>query len=126
MSGRDYTILDAIREPRLFGPAFKDMSTWRSWLAFLGALFALPLSEAEAAIWRECTGRQALPSKPFNEAWLVCGRRSGKSFVMALLGVYLACFRNYQEFLGPGEKVTIMIVAADKKQARVFCDLSKG
>jgi hypothetical protein len=31
-----------------------------------------------------------LPSRAFSEAWLVCGRRSGKSFVMALLGVYLA------------------------------------
>jgi hypothetical protein len=42
MSGRDqYSILDAIREPRLFGPAFKDLSTWRSWLAFSSAVFCV-------------------------------------------------------------------------------------
>jgi hypothetical protein len=74
----------------IFGPAFRGLSTLQSWLAFLPALFALPLTEAEAAIWRECTGRQSLLSRAFSEVWLVCGRRSGKSFVMALLGVYLA------------------------------------
>ena len=64
--------------------------------------------------------------KPFSEAWLVCGRRSGKSFVMALLGVFLACFRDYRPFLGPGEKATIMVVAADRKQARVVLRFVRG
>jgi hypothetical protein len=45
-----------------------------AWLAFLAALFALPLSEAEAEVWRACTGRSAPSAKPFSEAWLVCGR----------------------------------------------------
>jgi hypothetical protein len=126
MSARAFTILDAIKDARLFGSAFRDPSTWRSWLAFLAGLFALPMSEAEAEVWRECTGRSSPPSKAFSEAWLVCGRRSGKSFVMALLGVYLACFRNYQSFLGPGEKATVMIVAADKKQARVVLRFVRG
>jgi hypothetical protein len=95
MSAPAISILDAVRDQRLFGPAFKDLSSWRSWLAFLAGLFALPMSEVEADLWRDCTGRSTLPSKPFSEAWLVCGRRSGKSFTMALLGVYLATFRAY-------------------------------
>jgi hypothetical protein len=126
MSARAFTILDAIKDARLFGAAFRDRSTWGAWLAFLAGMFALPMSEVEAQIWRECTGRASPPSRPFSEAWLVCGRRSGKSFVMALLGVYLACFRNYQSFLGPGEKATVMIVAADKKQARVVLRFVRG
>jgi hypothetical protein len=126
MNARSFTIINAIEDKRLFGPAFKDLSTWRSWLAFLAALFALPMSDAEADVWQECTGRRSPPSKAFSEAWLVCGRRSGKSFVMALLGVYLACFRNYQSFLGPGEKATVMIVAADRKQARVVLRFVRG
>ena len=101
MSGRAFSILDAIRDQRLFGQAFRDLSTWRAWLVFLAGLFALPMSEAEAQVWRECTGRESLPQKPFTEAWLVCGRRSGKSFVMALIAVFLACFRDYRPFLGP-------------------------
>jgi hypothetical protein len=55
MSGvaRQFSILDAISDQRLFGSAFKDMSSWRAWLAFLAGLFALPMSE----VWRACTGR---------------------------------------------------------------------
>jgi hypothetical protein len=120
------TILDAIKDERLFGPAFKNLATWRAWFVFLATLFGLPLLDHQAAIYRECTGREALPSKPFSEAWLVCGRRSGKSFMMALIGVFLATFRTYTQFLGPGEKCTIMIVAADRKQARVVLRFVRG
>jgi hypothetical protein len=126
MSARAFSILDAIRDQRLFGAAFKDASTWGAWLAFLAGLFALPMSEAEAEVWRECTGRSQLPQKPFREAWLVCGRRSGKSFIMALIATYLACFRDYRTFLGPGEKATVMVVAADKKQARQVLRFMRG
>ena len=35
MSARGFSILDAIRDQRLFGPAFRDLSTWRAWLVFL-------------------------------------------------------------------------------------------
>jgi hypothetical protein len=126
MSERAFTILDAVKDSRLFGDAFKDLGSWRAWLAFLSALFGLPLDDQQAAIWRQCTGRDLLPERPFSEAWLVCGRRSGKSFVMALLGVYLASFRDYRPFLGPGEKATVMIVAADRKQARVVLRFVRG
>jgi hypothetical protein len=75
---------------------------------------SVPITEDQRAIWNECTGRHSLPSKP------------RKSFVMALLGVYLACFRNYQQYLGPSEKATIMIVAADRKQAKIVLRFVKG
>ena len=39
-----FSILDLIRDQRLFGSAFKDASTWRAWQAFLAALFGLPMS----------------------------------------------------------------------------------
>jgi hypothetical protein len=126
MSARAFSILDAVRDQRLFGKVFKDGTTWAAWFTFLAGLFALPMSEAEAQVWRECTGRSTLPQKPFTEAWLVCGRRSGKSFVMALIAVFLACFRDYRPFLGPGEKCTIMVVAADRKQARVVLRFVRG
>jgi hypothetical protein len=86
----------------------------------------ISLGQADAEVWRACTGRSGLPDQAFREAWLVCGRRSGKNFVMALLGVYLACFRNYQPYLGPGEKATIMIIAADRKQARMVLRFVRG
>ena len=126
MSARAFSILDAVRDQRLFGAAFKDASTWSSWFAFLAGLFALPMSESEAEVWRACTGRSGLPDQPFREAWLVCGRRSGKSFIMALIAVFLACFRDYRTFLGPGERASIMVIASDKKQARQVLRFMRG
>lgn len=66
------------------------------------------------------------PGAAFAEAWIVCGRRSGKSFIMALVAVFLACFRDYRPHLGPGERATIMVVAADRKQARTVLRYVRG
>ena len=61
-----------------------------------------------------------ISAKAFNEAWLVCGRRAGKSAMMALIAVYAATFRSYEKYLSRGERATIMVIAADRKQARVI------
>jgi len=50
----------------------------------------------------------------------VCGRRAGKSFILALIAVYLACFFNYRQYLSPGERGTILVIATDRKQARTI------
>ena len=47
------------------------------------------------------------------------GRRGGKSLVAGLLAVFLACFRDYRRHLAPGERATVMVIAADRRQARV-------
>lgn len=113
------TIIDACLHPDLFGPWFKDPTTWVAWFAFLKALFALPMSPYELGIYRQCTGRTKPPEVAATEAWLVCGRRSGKSFIAALLAVFVACFKDWTSFLAPGERATVLVIAADRKQARV-------
>jgi hypothetical protein len=67
MSGvaRQFSIIDAIGDKRLFAPAFRDMATWQAWLVSLAGLFALPMSEADAEVWRACTGRSGLPDQAF-------------------------------------------------------------
>jgi hypothetical protein len=114
------TILDTINDPHLFAPWFKDSNTWTAWFAFLAALFALPMTNEQRDVYRQCTGRDAPPSQAATEAWLVIGRRGGKSFIMALVAVFLACFFDYRQYLSPGERATIMVLAADRKQARVI------
>ena len=42
---------------------------------------------------------------------------AGKSFVLALIAVWLACFKDWRPYLGPGEVGTIIGRAADRKQA---------
>ena len=112
-------ILDAIRDDKVFGQHF-TADTWAAWLAFLCALFALPMTGEQLELYRKHTGRSVPPSSPLSEAWLVCGRRSGKSFMLACIAVWLAAFKDWRPFLGPGEIGTIMIIAADRKQSRVI------
>jgi phage terminase large subunit-like protein len=114
------TILDAIRDPHLFAPWFKDPDSWAAWRAFLAAAFALPMAPEQLAIYQRCTGRTTPPTEPVSEAWLVCGRRAGKSFVLALTAVYLAAFNDYRRHLAPGERATILIIACDRRQARTI------
>ncbi|WP_245462015.1 hypothetical protein [Shinella sp. JR1-6] len=113
-------ILQACREPQLFAPWFKNRDNYEAWFAFLAALFGLPMTAEQLAIYQRHTGRQEAPTEAANEAWLIIGRRGGKSFVSSLVAVYLACFFDYEQYLAPGERGTVMIVAADKKQARVI------
>ncbi len=113
------TILDAMRDPALFGPWFTPDALWAAWQAFLAALFGLPMSEDQLALYRRHTGRHTPPGRLAREAWLVVGRRGGKSRIAALVAVYLACFRPYRPGLAPGERATVMVIAADRRQARV-------
>jgi len=113
-------ILTAIGDANLFAPWFRDPTTWAAWRSFLAALFALPMDEEQLGVYREHTGRTAPPSTEFNEAYLVCGRRAGKSFVLALTAVYLAAFKNYAQYLAPGERGTLRVMASDRDQSRAI------
>ncbi len=92
---------------------------WSAWRAFLAALFGLPMSGAELAVFRECTGRDAAPAGGATEAWLIIGRRGGKSFVLATIAVFLAIFRDWSAYLTAGERGIVTIICTDRKAARV-------
>ncbi|MET4483032.1 hypothetical protein [Bradyrhizobium sp. F1.13.3] len=114
------TIMDAMRDPNLFGRWFRNPESWAAWTIFLSVLFGLPIDPAGAELLMQCTGRAALPTTAFSEAWLICGRRGGKSITLALIAVFLAVFKDWSGKLVPGERGTVMIIAADRKQARVI------
>lgn len=113
----DATILDVMDHPDGLGPFFKG-DTWGAWRVFLAALFALPMDADALALYRHHTARETAPAVAFTEAALACGRRGGKSRVLALIAVYLATLRDYTPYLAPGEVATIAVIASDKKQAR--------
>jgi hypothetical protein len=112
-------IIQAINDPQVFGPHFRG-STWSNWRVFLAALFGLPLTPEQLATYTRFTGRTKPPTSPLQEAWLVVGRRGGKSFILAVIATFLACFKDWRPLLGPGEVGTIMIIARDRRQARVI------
>lgn len=110
------TIRDAMTDPALFGSQFAGAS-WDAWRALLAGLYGLALTEGEAAVFERLTRREP-PSEAAEELWLVMGRRGGKSNVAALLAVFESAFRDYSDRLAPGEVATVLVLAADRKQAR--------
>ena len=53
------------------------------------------------------------------ELWIVAGRRSGKSIIAALIAVWATGCRAYPSLV-PGEVGVFMVIASDKRQARVI------
>jgi len=116
---KSLSILDAMDDPKLFAPWFRGKS-WDAWRVFLAVLFALELTPANAEVYQRHTGRKVAPVAAFREVWLCCGRRAGKSLIAALIAVYIALFRKYDALLAPGEVATVLVIAADRKQARTI------
>ncbi len=107
--------------PQVWGPWFeRNPESWRPWRSFLKVLFALPLTDDDLALYRQCTGRNDPPPGVSSECWLVVGRRGGKSMILALIAVYLAVFRDFKPYLSPGEVASVKILATDRRQSRVI------
>jgi hypothetical protein len=113
-------LVTACRRDDLFAPWFKRPETWRSWFTFIRAAFALPPEEGDLELFTVCTGRATWPAEQAQEVWIASGRRSGKSFVLALIAVFLACFKDWRPLLSPGERAVVMVIGADRRQARVI------
>jgi len=109
------TIVEALRDGRLFSPYFEPRDSWGAWEVFLEAAFALPMTAEELALFEKHTGRSSAPAAPAREVVVVAGRRSGKSRIASLLAVWQAAFRKWR--LSPGEVGTFLCIAVDKRQA---------
>jgi hypothetical protein len=111
-------IVEAIHS--VFSQCFADLETWSPWKTLLRAAFCLQMSRKERKLYRTCTQRRRLPKRPIRELFVIAGRRAGKSFISALIAVFLALFFDYSRYLTAGERGVILIVAADRAQAGVI------
>lgn len=93
----------------------EDRAAWRT---FLAAIFAEDMPDSE--LFARCTGRANAPVKPVREAWMVVGRRGGKSSIAALIASYLAAFHDFSDYLAPGEIGVVSVQATDRRQAKVI------
>ena len=90
---KGFDIFAAMDHEHLWRSWFRDERSWKNWRIFLAVLFGLPVGRSDASVVEQCTGRGVLPAGGFNEAWLVCGRRAGKSFILALVACFLSVFK---------------------------------
>jgi hypothetical protein len=119
-------ILECMNDKALFAPIFRrrwlglGADSWRAWKSFLATLFGLPLEGEALDLFRRHTGRQDAPAKQFGEGYCIVGRRGGKSILSAFIATYLSVFRDYREYLAPGEKPIAMLLAQDRQQAAIL------
>jgi hypothetical protein len=106
-----------LSDKRLLGAELGDISTWATWLVVLKAAFALPLDDAERAIFASVAGGRAPPWSRVRELWCAIGRRGGKSRVAAACAIYFALFVKHK--LAGGEHGMVLVLAASVEQARV-------
>ncbi len=119
-------IIQCCHDDALLGSAFQDKTTWSAWFTAFKVLDGLSLDAEDMEVFRRCTGRREPPKGPFSEAWFLSGRRSGKSFALAVLLVHRSCFRDYTPYLAPGERVMNPIFAVDRRQARQIFRYAAG
>ena len=117
-------LLDAMSDPKLFGPWFSGPS-WGTWRAVLKAAHALPMTDDEVALFRAVAEREP-PQKRVRELWCRAGRRAGKDSVASAIAVYAAAFGDYGAFLRPGESATVACLACDRSQAKVLLRYAKA
>ncbi len=118
-------IIEAMGDRRLFGPMF-ECESWDAWRVFLAALFGLKLSAEGLEVYRRHTGRETQHAGPHQEAWVIAGRRGGKSRIAALVATYVALFRDYSGVLARGERGVVSVLAADRRQARTIFRYVEG
>ncbi len=112
------------RTGRFIGTAFDVMDwsgmsgpTWEPWRSVLRTSLGLAHSGQDLVFYREHTGRQQPPATAVTEAWIVAGRRGGKSRIAATVGLTKALQFDGTR-LAPGELGLVPIIAADRKQSR--------
>jgi hypothetical protein len=72
------------------------------------------------------TGRTKAPEKRVDELWCAIGRRGGKSRAMATMAAYYAGLCDYRDKLARGETGVVLLIAQDKRAAKVSLDYAEG
>lgn len=117
-----------MKDPDIFGRTLlfphPDYKTWKNWELFLKKVYGLPVYGKEGKNFIiECTKRGDLIDKDktpgFDNVFAIIGRRGGKSRISGLVAAYEALFVDWSQYLAPGEKAGIFVVAPQKKQAKI-------
>jgi hypothetical protein len=82
----------------------------------------LPLTEPrEIDLFKQCTGRTQLPTKPVQRLVVLVGRRGGKDRFLSAVAVWRAALcANWRKHISAGEQAVVILLGADKKQAGIL------
>src|SRR5271165_2917244 len=120
------SLVDAMRDGNLLGAPFQSPTFW-PWFTVAKLLSGEPLDERETQLYRECTGRTQLPTGPVRSLIFLSGRRSGKDRFMSAVAIYRAALAaDWRNILSPGEQGVVLLIGADKKQARIMRQYCAG
>jgi hypothetical protein len=114
---------DALSDPEVFGEILVG-SSWDGWRTLLIALCGERLTDDERIVFEFLTGRSREPLQRIEEAFLVIGRRSGKTRAAAILAAYLAALCDYD--LALGERAVVLVLSASIAQAARAFGYIKG
>ena len=102
MKRKQITVVDAIRNPKLFGSLFPDLASWSAWIVFLKATFGIEMDATELDTFQRCTNRSIPPhQRRSKEAYAIVGRRGGKSRISLLCGNVHRLLPRFQEIPRP-------------------------
>lgn len=116
---------EVMTDPDLCGPWFSDPS-WEPWKIFVKSVYALELTPEQLPFFQKHTGWKKPPTEQVRFPGGMFGRRGGKSEIGSFLGVHAGCFVDYSPYLAPGEVATVMLLAADRAQARNLMQYTEG
>ncbi len=110
------SIVEFVTDPQLLGLTLSPAQE-----VLLRALYGLPLEGADHLdLFRLCTGRERYPERPFGEATVIAGARSGKdSRIAAPVSLYEGIYGAHEAHLARGEQAVIPLVAQDQRGTRV-------
>jgi hypothetical protein len=117
----------ALTDPALFGKTFSAPSFW-TWRVVAKLIDGIPLTEPrEIELFKQCTGRSELPSKPVGRLILLAGRRAGKDRFLSAVAVWRAALCcDWRHYVSAGEQAVVILLGADKKQAGILRRYSKA
>ena len=106
----------ALTDDNLLAPMLPGVhdGSWDVWLDVVRGLYGMPLVDADR--WRALTDREPTQA-PRRQAYVLAGRRAGKTAISSSLAVYETCLRNWSGIAAPGERIVGAVVAADRRQA---------
>jgi hypothetical protein len=116
----------AIRDTNLLGGPFTAPTFW-TWKTVAKILDGEQLDEREAALFRQCTGRERLPQGPVHRMIVLAGRRAGKDRFLSAAAVHRAAlWTDWNTVMSAGESAVVLLLGADKKQASILRRYCEG